>query len=657
MDPDTGIPQDDFKWFGEGFDGFPKRLPDNCVEYAIHIITATPQTEAQTRERLRSVETAAKVLTKKYLKEYIWQRDSFDLELVRKDGVWLLQGRAIYGDCVADEWLVVYLLMELSKQFPDAWIRVYDEAGEFLLIEAANALPKWLNPEVAENRVWLNNSRLLIIPLSKAEKAARKAGSDGGALTIEEARTFIKTQSTSLIHDPKIDKEAFYRLRNYPAEISENLHHKLVTIPRKLAAIMHTKPAYISAAVEAFYLRDPISLRPLKTDDASTLKFPPKDLVTTSVRFSKTLYAQLEGQQFDPPKAWADVLKENIHPDTFGKLEMGMRVACGFEMLVADPQNRDKKAVREIKLLLEDIESGDEPLPTDAEVEAWGLREDDESWLNINFADLESELAGRRDKGPSTFVDGGGFGDKAAQENLRKMVQNFDAFLKDDEAGAEGAEVDEMDFDNDEKRWLDDDEDDDGDSDDEDEDGDGGKAEDHAALEKEFTNLMREMMGMPPENPKKEPPASSATTTVAAGPAPPPKVQELHSDDDEPYDPNEMAEMKKVMAQMEAELREAGALDLDPAPKPASASKKNRSVKGKGKVTASGHQHNDDNNESADEDMLDDDYNLAKNMLEAFKGQAGAAGPAGNLLGMMGMKFPRDEGEGRGEGRGEGKKR
>lgn len=54
---------------------------------------------------------------------------------------------------MADEWLIVYLLRELSNKFLDAWIRVYDTDGEFLLIEAANTLPKWLNPEVAENRV------------------------------------------------------------------------------------------------------------------------------------------------------------------------------------------------------------------------------------------------------------------------------------------------------------------------------------------------------------------------------------------------------------------------------------------------------------------------------------------------------------------------
>jgi hypothetical protein len=39
---------------------------------------------------------------------------------------------------------------------------------------------------------------------------------------------------------------------------------------------------------------------------------------------------------------------------------------------------------------------------------------------------------------------------------------------------------------------------------------------------------------------------------------------------------------------------------------------------------------------------LDEDYNLADNMLKAFKGQAGMAGPAGNMMGLMGVQFPRD---------------
>jgi len=49
--------------------------------------------------------------------------------------------------------------------------------------------------------------------------------------------------------------------------------------------------------------------------------------------------------------------------------------------------------------------------------------------------------------------------------------------------------------------------------------------------------------------------------------------------------------------------------------------------------------------EEDDDSELDIDFNLAKNLLESFKGQAGMAGPAGNLMGLMGLQFPRDEEE------------
>lgn len=82
--------QKDFKWFGEGFDGFPKRLPDDCVEYAIHIINSPPA-ESTVRTRLRQIHQAANVLTKGLLKDFIWQRQNFNLELVQEDG------KVVYG--------------------------------------------------------------------------------------------------------------------------------------------------------------------------------------------------------------------------------------------------------------------------------------------------------------------------------------------------------------------------------------------------------------------------------------------------------------------------------------------------------------------------------------------------------------------------------
>jgi hypothetical protein len=49
---------------------------------------------------------------------HIWHRDAFELKLAPssfKDDEWILEGRMRVGDCVDDEWCVVWLLREVSK--------------------------------------------------------------------------------------------------------------------------------------------------------------------------------------------------------------------------------------------------------------------------------------------------------------------------------------------------------------------------------------------------------------------------------------------------------------------------------------------------------------------------------------------------------------
>lgn len=77
--------QNDFKWFGEGFDGFPKHLPEDCVEYFIYIIDSKLR-DLEIRSQLRKIQASVSNLTKKLLKGYIWQRQNFNLELVHEDG-------------------------------------------------------------------------------------------------------------------------------------------------------------------------------------------------------------------------------------------------------------------------------------------------------------------------------------------------------------------------------------------------------------------------------------------------------------------------------------------------------------------------------------------------------------------------------------------
>ncbi len=80
--------QDDgLKWFGEGFDGFPKRLPEDCVDYSLFIIDSKLKNQKELLARLEAVRKESLKLTESLLKDYIWQRESFKLELESGKGM------------------------------------------------------------------------------------------------------------------------------------------------------------------------------------------------------------------------------------------------------------------------------------------------------------------------------------------------------------------------------------------------------------------------------------------------------------------------------------------------------------------------------------------------------------------------------------------
>lgn len=603
----------------EGFQGFQMQLPENCIEYMLFVID-TLHDNRKLLSSLEEIRKAALRLADDLTRDYIWQRESFNLELKRENGLTYLHGSTDYGDCVEDEWLIVYILRELTKSFGNLWVRVADSDGEFLLVEAANVLPKWLSPEIDANRVWLHDGKLYLVPLSEDGKRS---------LSLQDAVKVLESGPQTLVHSPFIEAEAFYRLEKYPRQISEHLHHSKVTMPRKLAYILHDRPKAVAPATEAFYLRDAFSLKPLLSEKP-TLIFPPVDLVTVSVRFTKVLLAQLKSQRFEPPPAWKSLVQaaerdaadgDDEAQKKLARLEMGMKLTTGFEMLARKAAKSDNRLVREIAIVLEDLEEdGDFALPTDDEIKAWKDvdREDDESWMDINYDDFERELEGRasgtaRPRGEKSA----GFGDAAAQADLKKIVSRFEAFLNDEQAGIEGAELDEMD---------EDDEDDDEESHSDD---DSEMDREVSFDEAQFANMMREIMGFPSEpgtDNGRLPDKSQGGNDVNPS-----------TDDD--------AQIRQLMRQFESELKGHGALDLDPKPE------KSGTIKGKARETpgisttpADVEMGEDAGEGDSGDEEVDIDYNLAKNLLESFKGQAGLAGPAGNILGMMGIQLPRDEG-------------
>lgn len=443
--------------------------------------------------------------------------------------------------------------------------------------------------------MWLHQGDLRII---KPKQEAKRQVTE--KITLPEARKILRDEPSRLLRSTIIQEEAFYRLRKYPQQISENLHSALLTIPRKAAFLLHQKPAYISPAVEAFYVRDPIALRPLRAKDASDLVFKPDDLVTVSVRFTRVGYAQIQSQEFPVPNTWAGRLPSPEDQQPYARAEAGMKLACGLEMLLNDPQNQDKAAVREIKLLLEDLETGDETLPTDKEIqETWDKREDDEKWLDISFEDLESELKG---KSKGKQAEGGDFGDSGAQENLQRIVARFEEFLNDNSAGFDGADfIDDFESDSD----VDVDEEEEVDSE--------GEDKDASFNEEEFARMMKEMMGMP-----------SSSDSIRK------RVEELDSDGED-----DTEQIKELTRRMEAELQGTGVLDLK--------QRQQNFTSGEtgGEATESKSNAANASNEIDEDDNIN--INLAKNLLESLQSQAGVSGPAGNMLSMMNLRMPKDD--------------
>lgn len=105
-------------------------------------------------------------------------------------------------------------------------------------------------------------------------------------------------------------------------------------------------------------------------------------------------------------------------------------------------------------------------------------------------------------------------------------------------------------------------------------------------------------------------------------------------------------EIRKLSEMMEAELFSHGALNINPQSDQKSISGvtlpgKDKG-KGKAKLSEIESAEEDEEEDDGDDDLLDEDYNLADNMLKAFKGQVGMAGPAGNMMRAMGVQFPQD---------------
>ncbi|XP_013115710.2 protein ecdysoneless [Stomoxys calcitrans] len=353
---------------------------DDYVEYFVFPKLDVGQQEQQqsdgiaaVRKQLEDTRTKCLDLVDRLTKErnYIWHKDEFELRVrtctpqelllndestsssttTKEQSVPLsknqqgqqqkdqvpphLHGVTHYGDNIADEWFIVYLLTKLSQEFPTIVVRVIDADGEFLLIEAADVLPKWANPDTCEQRVYICQGYMNLIQNSPANTTK--------LLSVSEAVEKIQNNATLYKVSPEIQDCIEQRMKEFQSTENAALHHQIVRLPLGVAMLLKKKPSLISAAVRSFCDRDPIDMKACR----SMRYFPPEQRVRTNVCFTKCLYAMIMHSSYLPDRNIGWNLTGNPSSEEYKEDLLGIKVACGFEILASqakDPNSDEKSA-------------------------------------------------------------------------------------------------------------------------------------------------------------------------------------------------------------------------------------------------------------------------------------------------------------------------
>ncbi|XP_021059488.1 protein ecdysoneless homolog [Mus pahari] len=303
-------------------------MVEDAVEYHLFLIPDKARGTEEHRDILQKYIERIMTQFAPILVPYIWQNQPFNLKYKpAKGGVPAhIYGMTKFGDNIEDEWFIVYVIKQITQEFPELVARIEDNDGEFLLIEAADFLPKWLDPDNSANRVFFHHGELCIIPVPR--KSERMSWLPMTPPTIQQALSIISAHPEAVLASESIQAAVDRRISGYPERIEASLHRAHCFLPAGIVAVLKQRPRLLSAAVQAFYLRDPIDLRACRVFKT----FLPETRIMASVTFTKCLYAQLVQQKFVPDRRSGYGLPPPSHPQ-YRAYELGMKLAHGFEIL------------------------------------------------------------------------------------------------------------------------------------------------------------------------------------------------------------------------------------------------------------------------------------------------------------------------------------
>ena len=321
---------------------FSKESCEDYVEYSIY-----PVESDNSSINLQNLRDECLAHITPYIVQYMWHKEPFSLVT----GKHYLHGKVKIGDNVEDEWYVISMLFKLTVLNSNIVVKVWDQDGEVLLIEAADHLPKWAqDPDTAENRVYIYQNQLHLIPI--AQNPSQLTPLPVGVPSIEDGVNTVKNFQECTRASNKIQSIIRKRMKSYPDDWSDQEQFTHVIVPEKISNLLKSVPKHlISAAIRCFYTRDVLDLR-----NCRTLKnFPPENLMKVGIPLSKCLYAMLAKQQFKPDKRSNWPMPPQSNRDEYKASDLGFKLTCGFEMLLAQCHGKDKESTIDISSSLDEL--------------------------------------------------------------------------------------------------------------------------------------------------------------------------------------------------------------------------------------------------------------------------------------------------------------
>jgi len=212
---------------------------------------------------------------------------------------------------------------------------VIDSDGEFLLVEAAESLPRWANPETCINRVFIHGG--LVHVISVADRPSCLTPLPSGKPSLMDAVHIVRSMPHLTLAPVAVQEPIRQRIDKCASQIASSLHRSKICVPVGVAALLQSYPALIAPAVHAFCQRDASQLKVIR----AMRFFPPETCVWTSVTFTKCLYAMLVHRSYQPDQRTGWTLPPMADDKRTGA-ELGIKLAIGFELLANEESAHQK---------------------------------------------------------------------------------------------------------------------------------------------------------------------------------------------------------------------------------------------------------------------------------------------------------------------------